>query len=97
MPRIPTLALGLVAAWMCGCHAPHKAHEEEGTFVISTPLRQDTELAREYVAQVKAIQHIEVRAQERGYLTKIYVDEGQRIEEGTKMFQIMPLIYQAEV
>lgn len=44
-----------------------------------------------------ASQHIEVRAQERGYLTGIFVDEGQLIEEDTKMFQIMPLIYRADL
>ncbi len=66
-------------------------------FSVTTPLRDDVELTHEYVAQVRAIQHIEVRAQERGYLTEIFVDEGQQIREGKKMFQIMPLIYRAEV
>jgi len=66
-------------------------------FAVTTPLRQDAELTHEYVAQVQAIQHIEVRAQERGYLTEIFVDEGQRVEEGKKMFQIMPLIYRADL
>ena len=51
----------------------------------------------EYVAQIRAIQHIELRALEKGYLQGIFVDEGQRVAKGTRMFQIMPLIYQAEV
>ena len=66
-------------------------------FAVTTPLRKDVELTREYVAQVNAIQHIELRNQERGYLTEIFVDEGQLVEEGTKMFQIMPLLYKAEL
>ena len=64
---------------------------------MTTPLRQDTDLPREYVAQVHAIRHIELRALERGYLQDIFVDEGKRITKGEKMFQVMPLIYQAEV
>lgn len=99
MPRIPTRALGPAALCllMCGCQPPPEKHEDLGVFAVTTPLRDDVELTHDYVAQVRAIQHIEVRAQERGYLTDIFVDEGQRIEEGTKMFQIMPLLYRAEV
>lgn len=97
MPRLFTALLGLAALWLSACRHPPEHHEEHGVFAVTTPLRRDTELTREYVAQVRAIQHIEVRAQERGYLTEIFVDEGQRIEKGKKMFQIMPLIYQAEV
>lgn len=96
-PRALALASCLTAAWVCACHHPHERHAEAGVFPVTTPLRRAVELTREYVAQVHAIQHIEVRAQERGYLTGIFVDEGQRIEDGTKMFQIMPLIYRADL
>jgi membrane fusion protein, multidrug efflux system len=82
---------------MCACQPHHEKHEAAPVFAVTTPLRQDVELTREYVAQVQAIQHIEVRAQERGYLTEIFVDEGQLVLEGTKMFQIMPLIYRADM
>lgn len=64
---------------------------------MTSPLRTDTELTRDYVAQIRAIQHIELRALEKGYLQGIYADEGQPIAKGAKMFQIMPLVYQAEV
>ncbi|MCA9656690.1 MAG: efflux RND transporter periplasmic adaptor subunit [Myxococcales bacterium] len=97
MDRILILAGSLAAVSLWGCQPPPEHHEEEGSFAVTTPLRQDVELSRKYVAQVRASQHIDVRAQERGYLTEIFVDEGQRIEEGKKMFQIMPFIYQAEV
>jgi len=97
MPRIISLASGLAALYMCACQHPHQKHGEAGVFAVTTPLRQDVELTHEYVAQVHAIQHIEVRAQERGYLTGIFVDEGQLVEEDTKMFQIMPLLYKADL
>lgn len=57
----------------------------------------DTILYREYVAQIQSINHIELRSQERGYLQNIYVDEGQSVKKGQLMFQIMPLLYQAEL
>ena len=80
-----------------GCHREHQAHAEEAKFVVTSPIRKDTELTKDYVAQVRAIQHIELRALEKGYLQGTFVDEGQRVAKGTRMFQIMPLIYQAEV
>lgn len=92
-----TLSLAAAATLWLGCH--HEAHEggERVRLPVTTPLRKSTELTRDYVAQVRAIQHIEVRALERGYLQGIFVDEGQLVHAGQKMFQIMPLLYQAEV
>lgn len=95
--RFSHVVLALALLSLAACQAPPEKHHEEGVFAVTNPLRKDIELTREYVAQVHAIQHIEVRAQERGYLTAIHVDEGARIKEGTKMFQIMPLIYRADV
>lgn len=57
----------------------------------------DTFINKEYVCQIRAINHIELRSQERGYLQKIFVDEGQYVKQGEPMFQIMPMIYQAEM
>jgi len=53
-------------------------------------------ITRQYVSQVRAIQHIELRALEKGYLNKIYVDEGQMVRQGQLMFEILPVIYSAE-
>jgi membrane fusion protein (multidrug efflux system) len=38
-----------------------------------------------------------LRALERGYLQNIYVDEGKTVRKGQTMFQIMPLLYRAEL
>ncbi|MGQ9863699.1 MAG: efflux RND transporter periplasmic adaptor subunit [Bacteroidia bacterium] len=45
---------------------------------------------------MKAYQHTEIRALEKGYLEKIYVDEGKPVRKGQLMFQLLPVIYQAE-
>ncbi|HEY1097888.1 MAG TPA: efflux RND transporter periplasmic adaptor subunit [Myxococcota bacterium] len=89
------LALGLAAS--SGCHHEEHHKEERSTLHVTTPLRRTTEVTREYVGQVRAIQHIEVRALERGYLEGVFVDEGQLVKQGQKMFQLMPRILQAEV
>ncbi|MEO8472813.1 MAG: efflux RND transporter periplasmic adaptor subunit [Chryseolinea sp.] len=80
-----------------GCQS-HKEEKEEGVkFLVTSPLRKDTLTVRHYVCQIRSIQHIEMRALERGYLQKIFVDEGQYVKAGQRMFQIMPLLYEAEL
>lgn len=83
---------------LAGC-GEHEAHAEESprAFDVTTVVRQDTEMVREYVCQIRASQHIEVRALERGYLQEIFVDEGQHVQHGERLFQITPVIYRAEL
>lgn len=83
----------LFATVGCG-HSEHK--EEEEKFLVTSPILQDTLVYKSYVCQIHSIQHIELRALEKGYLQSINVDEGQHIKKGQLLFQVMPVIYQAE-
>lgn len=80
-----------------GCKSHGEEKEEETQFTATSPLKKDTTITRDYVCQIRSIQHIELRALEKGYLQNIYVDEGQYVKKGQMMFQIMPLIYNAEL
>lgn len=75
-------------------HAEHQ--HDEVTLAVSSPIHTDTLINKEYVCQIRSIQHIELRAIEKGYLQKIYVDEGQSVKKGQLLFQIMTIVYQAE-
>jgi membrane fusion protein, multidrug efflux system len=81
-----------------GCARDHdQDHQPEPlTLPVTTAFRTDTTVEREFVCQIHAIQHIELRALERGYLQKILVDEGQTIRKGQLMFQLLPTVYEAE-
>lgn len=88
---------GLLAAPLLGgCGSRAHPHAEEAIFQTTSPMRTDTEVTREYVCQIRAIQHIELRALESGYLENIFVDEGQAVKKGQPMFQILPKLYVAE-
>jgi membrane fusion protein (multidrug efflux system) len=94
------LAIPLVlfaALTASSCQKAHVESEPEGKFTVTTPLRSDTSLTKSYVAQIRAIQHIEIRALEHGYLQNIFVDEGQHVTKGQKLFQIRPVVYDAEL
>lgn len=79
------------------CESETEKHEEEVKFLVTSPVEMDTVVTKEYVCQIRSIQHIEVRSQERGYLEKVYIDEGQRVKKGQLLFQIMPKLYNAEM
>lgn len=84
----------LICNTSCESHKEHK--EEERSFPVTSALRMDTTITEEFVCQIHSIQHIELRAQEKGYLENIYVDEGDFVKKGQLLFQIMPRLYEAE-
>lgn len=91
------MSIGLCGVlFLASCSSKHEEKEEEYKFLVTSPLKKDTLVTRAYVCQIRAIQHIELRALERGYLQNIYVDEGKFVKQGQLMFQIMPLLYKAE-
>ena len=79
------------------CTKEEEKKEEDVNYQVTSPLRKDTTVTRDYVCQIHAYQHIEMRALEKGYLQKIFVDEGKYVHKGQLMFQILPIQYQAEL
>lgn len=92
------IIMGLFALLLsnASCESKKEEKEESSKLLVTSPLKMDTLLVNQYVGQVRSIRHIELRAQEKGYLQKIYVDEGQTVKEGQLLFQIMPTLYEAE-
>lgn len=97
MRKILTL-MAVVATMLynTSCESKKEEKQEQISFLVTSPLTRDTTILANYVCQIHAIQHIELRALEKGYLQKIYVDEGKYVKQGQLMFQIMPAMYNAE-
>lgn len=104
---MPAMTLQHLPAWLfplglalalggCAAHAGEEP-ETEPRYPATSALLADTTITREYVCQIRSVQHIELRALEEGYLQDILVDEGQRVKEGQLLFRIRPVLYQAEV
>lgn len=79
------------------CQTHEKETKEETSFHVTSPLRMDTSITKDYVCQINSIRHIEVRALERGYLQEMFVDEGKSVKAGQLLFKIMPRLYDAEL
>jgi len=94
----------LLVAGMClftmlfaSCTSNNESEEHVQTFTITSPDEKDTTAFQDYVCQIRSIQHIELRALEKGYLQNIFVDEGQFVKKGQPLFQIMPVVYESEM
>lgn len=97
MKRVIMFAGWCALVCLASCAPKKEEKEEAGKYAVTTPLTVDTSFTKEYVAQIRSVKNIEIRAQEKGFLQNIYVDEGQFVRAGQVLFKIMPRIYEAEL
>ena len=97
MNRILTLMSLCVLLCYTSCTPKKEEKEEETKFAVTSPLKIDTSFNKEYVSQIRSVRNIEIRAQEKGYLQHVYVDEGQFVRAGQVLFRIMSKVYEAEM
>ena len=97
MKRVAVYVTLILLVVVTSCKSKKEEKEEATVYPVSNPLKIDTVVTKEYVAQIQSAKNIEIRAQEKGFLEHIYVDEGQYVHAGQTLFRIMPQIYQAEM
>ena len=91
------LLVGICAIMnLTSCKSDVEKEVEISEFTVTSPVIKDTTYTKEYIAQIQSIQNVELRAQEKGYLENIYVDEGRTVKSGQILFSIMPKLYEAE-
>lgn len=86
---------------MVGCGEGDK----QGNAVKNSPkevpvikvVAKDTILHREFVADIKAVQHVELRARVQGFLEEIHVDEGKFVQKGQLLFKTNDEEYRADL
>jgi RND family efflux transporter MFP subunit len=68
-----------------------KTNKEENMaekFQVTNPVLLDTIYAKEYVAEIQSVQNVEIRARVKGFIEKIYVDEGKPVSAGQVLFTL---------
>jgi len=96
MKRIAIIS-GLIALIsVLSCNSKIEEKEVAEIYTATTPVTIDTSFTKEYVSQIRSVKNIEIRALEKGFLQKIYVDEGQYVKQGQLLFKILPTMYEAE-
>lgn len=87
-----------VGLWGCAAKGEAEMEKAEKMVVPVVPaVRQDVTLHNDYVAEIHAVQNVEIRARVKGFLEKILVDEGKFVRKGQLLFQINNEEYQAEL
>jgi membrane fusion protein (multidrug efflux system) len=92
--------LAFIGAGMAGCTAERKMAVESNAdqeFPVIQIIAKDTVVHLEYVADIRAVQNVELRARVEGFLEKVYVDEGQEVKKGQLLFKLNDEEYKEEV
>ena len=87
----PMMVLLVMFMAACGVEKPAEQQVEIAppkVLPVTNVLVKDTNLFREYVADIQAVQNVELRARVQGFLERIYVDEGQVVKKGQLLFKI---------
>lgn len=83
------LVILLLSCTLTLCCSGHKAQEQSrNEFPVITPIQKDTVFTLSYVADIQAIQNIELRTRVTGFIEKIHVDEGQAVKAGQLLFSL---------
>lgn len=97
MKRVVSGAVLSAVLLLFSCNEKKEEKQEDSVYPVTSPVKMDTIINKDFVAQIQSVKNIEIRAQEKGFLEKIYVDEGQYVKSGQTLFRIMPQLYQAEL
>lgn len=97
MKRVVSGAVLGAVLLLFSCNEKKEEKQEDSVYPVTSPVKMDTIINKDFVAQIQSVKNIEIRAQEKGFLEKIYVDEGQYVKAGQTLFRIMPQLYQAEL
>jgi RND family efflux transporter MFP subunit len=86
-----------IAVGFAACTTHKESKTEAGKFPVTSPLAMDTTYTSEYVAEIQSLQNVEIRAKIKGYIEKIYVDEGKPVKAGQTLFSINSQEFQKEL
>lgn len=95
--KISTISLFALTSLLACKNKKEEEKEVADKYTVTSPIVMDTSVTKDYLAQIQSIQNIEIRAQVKGFLECINVDEGKYVSAGQVLFSIMPKAYEAEV
>lgn len=96
MNKITFLYCIAISMLLLSCGSEKKEAKPD-TYKVVSPVITDTVATNEYVAEINALQNVEVRSHIKGFMEKIWVDEGQAVKQGQIIFTISSKEYQQEL
>ena len=66
-------------------------------FQVTTAMLIDTSYTKEYIAEIQSVQNVEIRARVKGFIEKIYADEGRSVQAGQVLFTFSSRGFEEEI
>lgn len=88
---LPLLAI-ITSIYVTGCSSKAQTTQEEATDTLQLPVftlnTRDTVIQKPYVADIQALKNIDIRSRVRGFLEKVFIDEGASVQKGQLLFKL---------
>lgn len=85
------------ALFISACSSDKKISDTREKYPVTNPIVMDTAYTNDYVADIQSFQHVELRARVKGYIEKIYVDEGEIVKDEQILFRMSSQEYEVEL
>jgi RND family efflux transporter MFP subunit len=96
--RAVQLLLCITASlFISSCSSTKEKTVQPDKYAIIHPIQADSTYTSEYVAEIQATQNVELRARAKGFIEKIYVDEGKMVHKGQILFSLNSSEYKQEI
>lgn len=96
--NISCLSLAFAALTLASCGGQQQTRQATApSLAVITVQNSDSELHHTYPATIKGKTDIDIRPQVTGFITKVHVDEGQRVHKGQTLFTLDQVQFQAAV
>lgn len=90
------LTLVIMSGILASCTEGNSKNNKENE-ALSVPVLelqpQSVEVPQTYIADIQAVQFVEVRSKVEGFVDRIFVDEGQYVKKGQTLFQLSSAEY----
>jgi RND family efflux transporter MFP subunit len=95
---LAVVLLPLIIITGCDVKGNTESHSEKPVSLpVLSLVKKDTTLQKGYVADIQALQNVEIRAKIPGFIDKILVDEGQTVTKGQLLFSIENAEYKTQL
>lgn len=92
------LFLSLIVLAGCKKSNPNQSYQQQAPELpVETVKQGDASVSREYAASVEGVSNVEIRPQVTGYLSKIFVDEGDYVRAGQPLFKIEDQVFREQL
>jgi membrane fusion protein (multidrug efflux system) len=92
------LFLSLIVLTGCRKDNQNQGYQQQAPELPVAKVTQgDASVSREYAASIEGVSNVEIRPQVTGYLSKIFVDEGDFVRAGQPLFKIEDQVFREQL